>query len=286
MNRLTMAAWLLPLLLAGCKLEIPVGEGGSVLSDSGSYDCAENTVCWIDISGTDFDETFVATPKSGYRFVQWQGGTDYVCADSARAICKASNIDMAGNVTAEAIIASDKKYMLKPIFERDSAPEYVLRDGNGDRVEEVMTVSTRGATLRLSYTDDQGTEYFYPLNFNNNEVGGTSGYVGWPTEDCFGEPTHITKDSNAVIKPLYSGDIALVINHGMDGTEDNLSLAKVINYEEAQYGPIYHRYPFGVLDPNHPQQCISTTDGWLVGIQILIKDIASIFVPPFTLSRE
>ncbi|MDE0952940.1 MAG: hypothetical protein OSA45_16925 [Halioglobus sp.] len=60
------------LLIQGCRFILVVPEGGSVVSTSGSYDCAAEETCIIDLPGIPFaGDTFTAIPDEGYVFKGW-----------------------------------------------------------------------------------------------------------------------------------------------------------------------------------------------------------------------
>ena len=58
--------------LSACKLKITVPEGGSVKTESGSYECLPLRACEIDIYDIFFDEIFIAEPDPGYKFTGWK----------------------------------------------------------------------------------------------------------------------------------------------------------------------------------------------------------------------
>jgi len=118
-------------LLAGCKLAVIVGEGGKVLSQSGSRDCSDTSYCINEITDTNFNETFTAVPKEGYEFVKWQGGWGFRCGDSTNPTC---TVLLSGHAFAAAITASYEVGYIMPVF-KDVG---VDTDGDGDvnRVDE------------------------------------------------------------------------------------------------------------------------------------------------------
>ena len=83
--------------LAGCKIVQTSTSGGPIVSASGDHDCAEGSVCEIDIpNGEPFRETFTAVARYGYAFAGWRGTESYLCAGSE----PACNVDIPGSVTA------------------------------------------------------------------------------------------------------------------------------------------------------------------------------------------
>ena len=84
-------------LLAGCKIVQTSTSGGSIASASGEYDCAEDSVCEIDIpNGDPFSETFTAVPRYRYAFAGWRGTESYLCAG----IAPTCTVDIPGSITA------------------------------------------------------------------------------------------------------------------------------------------------------------------------------------------
>ena len=67
-------------ILGGCKLTVTSTEGGSILVESGNYNCSDT--CIIEV-GPGFSETFIATEDNGFEFVGWTGwrgcSSDPVC---------------------------------------------------------------------------------------------------------------------------------------------------------------------------------------------------------------
>ena len=92
---LTVAA--LSVALQGCRILQSVSSGGSVVSASGQYDCAEDSICEIDVpNGQRFAETFTAIPGHGYAFAGWRGAESYLCAGTSP-LCV---VDIPASVTA------------------------------------------------------------------------------------------------------------------------------------------------------------------------------------------
>ncbi len=107
------------ILLSGCKLFVTVGTGGSV-SGSGGSNCSENSVCEIEITDATFIETFTAVPKAGFQFKQWEEGDGYLCGNQTSVHCTLDNTAAAGNSALEAVIASNRSFAIRPIFEMAS----------------------------------------------------------------------------------------------------------------------------------------------------------------------
>ena len=58
--------------LTGCKIEVPVPTGGYVTTQSGTFTCQAAQTCVIEVNDLEFDETFIAIPDSGMKFVRWE----------------------------------------------------------------------------------------------------------------------------------------------------------------------------------------------------------------------
>ena len=109
-------------LLSGCKVAILVVEGGDVESASGTYTCLEGNICVIEITTTDFNETFIAKPAEGYEFSHWLKGGGTFCGDSTDPNCRLLTTIFAGNDAVAPILASDKIFYLLPVFAKLPPP--------------------------------------------------------------------------------------------------------------------------------------------------------------------
>ena len=112
--KLTAIALLL-VVLGGCKIHVLMPEGGEVQSvNSGT--CLSGNVCILQVSDTNYTETFTAIPQPGWQFVKWNNGEEFLCADSIDPVCVVSNVPVAGDPTAEAFVASNGVLYLLPVF--------------------------------------------------------------------------------------------------------------------------------------------------------------------------
>lgn len=108
-------------LLSGCKLAVMVVEGGEVQSLA-SGTCVPpvpgvtGTVCIHEVADTTYTESFTAVPDTGWEFVKWNSGDDFLCKNSTNPTCVVDNTLVAGLAAAEAIVASDKAYYIMPVF--------------------------------------------------------------------------------------------------------------------------------------------------------------------------
>jgi hypothetical protein len=113
-------------LVAGCKIAVIVVEGGKVQSNGSDF-CLEGTVCIVEVTDTNFSESYTAVPHPGWGFVKWNTGGGFLCANSTDPTCTLSTVGTAGNDGIEAVIASDQTFYIMPIFEQ--GPDTVAVDG-------------------------------------------------------------------------------------------------------------------------------------------------------------
>jgi hypothetical protein len=102
--------------LVGCKVEIEVPDGGDVVTQSGTYRCLSGQRCVIEVTDTQFDETFIARPKAGYYFGGWEKKPKALCG-GRRSPCRLFTSGFEGKEKAMKILASDEKYFLIPVFQ-------------------------------------------------------------------------------------------------------------------------------------------------------------------------
>jgi len=103
------------LALSGCKLEIRVPHGGTVISTDGAYICEAGQTCIIDVVDLFFDETFVAEPAPGFSFTGWRDRDRYLCGGEVTP-CSLSTGEFEGNPALLSILESDETFFLVPRF--------------------------------------------------------------------------------------------------------------------------------------------------------------------------
>lgn len=113
MTRLLVCTTLL--VLAGCKLQIHVGQGGVVASTDGAYLCQSGQTCDIDVVDLFFDETFIAVPAPGFYFRNWEQGDKALCAGESEP-CHLSTAAFEGVSALESILVSGETFFLEPEF--------------------------------------------------------------------------------------------------------------------------------------------------------------------------
>lgn len=129
MSRLFLLC-IVALVLSGCRLAVISVQGGEVQSIR-SGTCLAGTVCVNEVTDTTYSETFTAVPDTGWSFVKWNTGGDFLCENSTDPVCAVSNTLVAGDPVAEAIVASDTTYYIMPVFVEVGVPitDFVTVDG-------------------------------------------------------------------------------------------------------------------------------------------------------------
>lgn len=106
---------LVAFMLTGCKVRIDVPQGGSVVSASGTYQCAAGQTCDIDVSDDTFDEIFIAVPDGDHQFEGWAQREKGLCGGNFTP-CQLFTTLFGGNALLSAILDSDDVFFLEPVF--------------------------------------------------------------------------------------------------------------------------------------------------------------------------
>lgn len=114
------AALCVAVLLVGCKIEITVPQGGSVVTSSGAYTCFAGQTCLVSVYDIHFDETFSVTAEPGYQFAGWKKQDRGLCGGSSDP-CRLFTSSFEGQPNLMAVLESDEVFYLEPVFE--PAPE-------------------------------------------------------------------------------------------------------------------------------------------------------------------
>ncbi len=154
-------------LLAGCKVKITVPEGGRVVSQSGAYTCSAGKVCVIEVNDIFFDETFVAKPASGYRFVKWRKRKSGFCGFKYKP-CRLPTMGFGGNEALMAILESDRVFYLEPVFAK------IISGGAGAGVCFNKDLAAQGTRVIARYRSQPGSNI---VDFDHR-VGGTTTFNG------------------------------------------------------------------------------------------------------------
>ena len=112
------------LALSGCKLEIRVPHGGTVVSSDGAYICEAGQTCRIDVVDLFFDETFIAEPAPGYYFSHWNKLDGFLCGGQETP-CSLSTAGFEDNPALQSVLESDETFYLQAVFVRklEDCPE-------------------------------------------------------------------------------------------------------------------------------------------------------------------
>jgi hypothetical protein len=129
-NIVTSLALLTVAVLAGCKVDVIVPEGGLVKTESESFYCAENEKCSFDIVDAYFDETFVAVPKIGYEFLGWKQNYKGLCGGETDP-CFLQTLGFDNHELGTKILYSDFQVYLEPVFNKVKGKEPVIVDASG-----------------------------------------------------------------------------------------------------------------------------------------------------------
>jgi hypothetical protein len=146
MTRIVILLALLSLLPA-CKLRIEVGEGGYVVTQSGRYECRAGVAaqgslqqhkslyrggrvsaqhageddagyhCDIDVSDTNFEETFVAVAEPGYRFSHWNKRERGFFGNRTEDSITLTTTGFAGTSLEALLSMPDEIFYVEPVFE-------------------------------------------------------------------------------------------------------------------------------------------------------------------------
>jgi hypothetical protein len=127
------------LMIASCKVKVVVPEGGTVASESGTYNCEPAKPCNINIVDIFFDETFTANPANGYEFHSWKTQRRALCAGTSNP-CKLSTTSFAQYPALMALLESDEVFNLTPVFVKRTD---ILRSfEEGDRIKYTGSISS------------------------------------------------------------------------------------------------------------------------------------------------
>ncbi len=266
-------------VVAGCKLAVVVGEGGAVVSQSGTRNCKENRTCTFEVPDTQFIESFTAIPLPGYTFSQWQGGEGFLCGDSTEQSCTVLTTVFAGNAPIEAVIASDKIYSIKPLFKAITAPRYVVKDGKGVVLGEVTDFNYESVSVRLVHVDENKIAHGYLLVFDNDSVAPIkSNTLIWDNSACTGDIAYLLlPEAYHFMEPLLSNAYQ-VVNESPQGN-GIFSLARISPRNEAQLlSRPYAKYGDVCRHWGGAAKGIKAT--------IILHDLGAKFAPPFGLFAE
>lgn len=266
-------------LVSSCKLAVVVPQGGTVISKTGQRNCQEFTTCNFNVTDTKFSESFTANPMPGYKFVKWQGGLGFICGDSKSPVCIVSTAMFAGNTPIEAVIASDTIFSIQPVFQAIPTPKYVVKDGKGVVLGQVIDFNYESVSVRLVHLDEQKKQHGYLLVFDNDSVEPIkSNTLLWNNSSCSGDIAYmLLPQAYHFMEPLLSNTIQ-VVNESPQGN-GIFSLARIAPREEAQLLPKpYAKYGDTCQPWGGAVKAVQAT--------IVLHDLSAQFTPPFGLFAE
>lgn len=126
---------LFSVVVSACRIQVSTSAGGSIQTASGSYFCGADAECSaVEVTDTNFDETFIAVPDSGFKFAGWRSRNRGLCGGSLDD-CRLFTSGFAGNDTLLAFLEGDEEFFLEAVFEQrplelsgDDARRAVLAD--------------------------------------------------------------------------------------------------------------------------------------------------------------
>ncbi|MEH6586080.1 MAG: hypothetical protein V7720_05950 [Halioglobus sp.] len=170
-----LAATTAALVLAGCKIEITVPEGGRVVSQSGNIEaCESGATCSVDVVDIFFDETFVAEPADGMMFAGWEKVDRGLCGGNTDP-CRLFTSGFEGNDTFMGFLENDQEiFFMNPTFAEDDG------SGGGEVQSCEYTQSTPGGDFDVCLTtEDEGI-----CSANGGALGSRDCTAGDPVGYC------------------------------------------------------------------------------------------------------
>ena len=151
--RKILAATTAALVLAGCKIEITVPEGGRVVSQSGNIEaCESGATCSVDVVDIFFDETFVAEPAEGMMFSGWEKIDRGLCGGNTDP-CRLFTSGFEGHDVFMGFLENDQEiFFMNPTFAEDDGSgggdvqscEFTQHPPVGDPLDVCMTTTDEG----------------------------------------------------------------------------------------------------------------------------------------------
>ncbi len=131
------------LMIVSCRLKIVVPEGGSVVSQSGTYSCAAGERCIVQINDIFFNETFVAKPAQGYELTAWAKRERALCAGTSQP-CKLATEAFEGSEPLMDLLESDEVFLLQPVFVKRTDILRTFREGDVIKYTGSISVQDSG----------------------------------------------------------------------------------------------------------------------------------------------
>lgn len=180
MNYRYLVVPLVVVVLAGCKVEIKVPEGGSIISSTGIYGCAEFETCTLDIDHIYFTEDLTAVPKQGYEFRWWRKGDGSFCGGNRDTKCALTTDDFPDYPSLFSLLSTDRVFTLTPVFVYGNTllvPPQTNRKWTATSNHSAVNYSVYGDTAAAVYNSLKSDDN--PLEFNSGEGFKPDGYAQW-----------------------------------------------------------------------------------------------------------
>lgn len=111
---------LVSVITTGCKIRLSTSGDGTINSVSGNFFCPANAFCGeVNVSTTEFDETFVAQPQNGSVFIGWRARNRGFCGGNLDE-CRLFTSGFVGNDTLLGFLDSDEVFFLEAVFQDDA----------------------------------------------------------------------------------------------------------------------------------------------------------------------
>lgn len=152
--RVTVALFVALTVLSGCKIRLSTSGNGTIETTSGNFTCPANAFCGeVEVTDTEFDETFIASAQNGSVFIGWRAKNRGFCGGSLDE-CRLVTSGFVGNDTLLGFLASDETFFLEAVFQNDAGSGV----GNASSCfnPDVYAVGT-SAVLVLRDTEDGET---------------------------------------------------------------------------------------------------------------------------------
>ncbi|MEO0438136.1 MAG: hypothetical protein AAF098_14650 [Pseudomonadota bacterium] len=155
--------------LASCKIEVTPGVGGAVVAESGLVICFAGETCTVDVSTTDFDETFSVVPAEGYEFVGWKRRPRGFCGGNIDP-CHLFTSGFVGNGTLLGFLEDeDQTFFLSPEFrfvaEGDSSTYFDIAESG-----EASGIVTADGNVAWTTRREDGTNSIYTRAPDGSEL--------------------------------------------------------------------------------------------------------------------
>lgn len=174
-------------VLAGCKIEISVPEGGAVVSSTGLYGCVAGEMCTIDVNHTYFQEHFTAVPKAGYEFAGWQKTQGGFCGGSDSR-CNLTTTTFTPHPGLMALLDAGTVFTMNPVFVKTggatppSEPVWKVRSNH-----IAVNYLVEGDTVDQWMREMQGMHERWEME-GMNPIQGMRAGQGMPGDDGMGMP--------------------------------------------------------------------------------------------------